>query len=486
MAKAYNLHRVVLCAVFINVGSGGVLQTLLLREVSLFTLTYEINQTHQDTVKYKNPVKNDPSIPSNERHQDTTMNEDVLEKLLQEWKMPFLNSPLGPNVVQGIEAHCMNLDAVQFMNNPKCSGPILQRTHLLHLGKAGGGTVRSFFGGGLNQCHPRPCRPVENLFATKKLLILTMRDPIDRFVSAFYYQLLKDCHPTNETRIASDLHAVLQDPFKYCMIRGRTQEALILHVTYQGNVNYLAHDLCQAMEQQDLSDFPDPWRNAKQIKHAKSPLAEWLEPYYEVKRVADKINQTAKTRHFKAWQTWDQPFYEEKNWKDMPRPLLWALALERLNKNATTHPSFTEPLTYEDQVVRLGDLLRQNKNIPAGNYTTPRYSRPQHVATHSSMASGHSPPKLDEYGTCCMARYLLAKDYALLQAILDHWIGGTQTTHPAHKLLDQWKFTLRPELVQLCSWGAPLDQVQCVLSIQSMVQRRLQYLGDQTCQQISR
>ena len=72
---------------------------------------------------------------------------------------------------------------------------------LLHQGKDGGGTVlgheKKIWKIGIRQCHPHPC---PKTFANQKnyTRILTLRDPIDTFVSAFYYRAAKiECCKTS-------------------------------------------------------------------------------------------------------------------------------------------------------------------------------------------------------------------------------------------------------------------------------------------------
>lgn len=66
---------------------------------------------------------------------------------------------------------------------------------LLHMGKDGGGTIREIARTDwrirLLECHPEPCPFVFKRFKGFTSQLVTIRDPIDRFVSAFYYRGLR-------------------------------------------------------------------------------------------------------------------------------------------------------------------------------------------------------------------------------------------------------------------------------------------------------
>lgn len=143
----------------------------------------------------------------------------------------------------------------------------------LHVGKAGGGTVRhhlnTFWELEFKECHPWPCpRWVINPEGNPAIA-LSVRDPIDRFVSAFYYT-------------AKSLRG------KCLMKKACSDDAYMPELTavqvifdkHKENVNSLAEALCD--------DTPSSWgggldsskaarEDVKVIEHAAWSLVNWTE-----------------------------------------------------------------------------------------------------------------------------------------------------------------------------------------------------------------
>ena len=135
----------------------------------------------------------------------------------------------------------------------------------LHIGKAAGGTfnhrVRKEWNVFVEQCHPAPCSKRLQSAPKPQALVVALRDPVDRFVSAFYWRAYMVCHPTQ-----SDW----KGPPRGC--KRSPREAQTLFQTYNLSASQLAEDLCSADATLKLQA-----RDAlATIQHARWSIQDWL------------------------------------------------------------------------------------------------------------------------------------------------------------------------------------------------------------------
>jgi hypothetical protein len=123
---------------------------------------------------------------------------------------------------------------------------------MLHVGKAGGGTfdlrTRQWWHVTLEKtCHPQPCLHASYDLArvNETTVFISVRDPVDRYVSAFYWRLQLWCRSNSshykETRIAGG--PATRFPDQYCG-HYRPAEREVLFTRYRENANLLAESLC--------------------------------------------------------------------------------------------------------------------------------------------------------------------------------------------------------------------------------------------------
>ena len=153
----------------------------------------------------------------------------------------------------------------------------------LHIGKAAGGSfnhrtraqLRLF----IEQCHPAPChnllRRPNNDNNNKRHILVTLRDPVDRFLSAFYWRIYMLCHPNPVEQ--QQQHG----PPLGCKVR--PAEARILFYTYQQNASKLAEDLCSPLQPVRTKARA----SLRKIEHAKWSIQNWLD--FDWKSQADHI-----------------------------------------------------------------------------------------------------------------------------------------------------------------------------------------------------
>lgn len=134
----------------------------------------------------------------------------------------------------------------------------------LHIGKAGGGTVNfrfhQYWKMAVGQIHPTP-KP--EVVVPDLYIMINIRDPIDRFFSAFNWKMACLCNPFGDNRRKSEL--AYGSPQTMCNPGGEIERQLIFH-KYNMTANNLAEAVCTEEGREDL----------RQIQHAKFNIKDWL------------------------------------------------------------------------------------------------------------------------------------------------------------------------------------------------------------------
>ena len=144
----------------------------------------------------------------------------------------------------------------------------------LHMGKAAGGTVEARWQSGwkihVQKCHPGLCPKAWKNNNTG--LVLTIRDPVDRFVSAFYWRTLVLCNPHGDTRTMASCPTVLSDLTRLCK-QAPPMEAELLFGEYYSDANRAAEDLCST----DTIKVERLRKLIHNLNHVEHPIQEWLD-----------------------------------------------------------------------------------------------------------------------------------------------------------------------------------------------------------------
>jgi hypothetical protein len=235
----------------------------------------------------------------------------------------------------------------------------LNNTLFLHPGKAGGGFVEQRMEQWrlrFRVCHPLPCHKRLLRFDS---LIMSVRDPADRFVSAFNWRALVLCRLENETRSPA-LRNATDHPDLFCKPNSPVETRKI-HETYKSNVNMLAEALC------DSGITGDQARAAsKRILHARTTLTDWI-PSDRVANLTVIVLEPG----FDFIQQIDSG-------------LKWAVSQTHGEENAAWLSNNIQNTTMAKEWL------------------------------HSSSVNDYRPPPLSPLGTCCLVQHL-AEDYKLLQ-----------------------------------------------------------------------
>ena len=147
------------------------------------------------------------------------------------------------------------------------------------MGKAGGGTIasrlRKVWRLQIFQCHPFPCvnEKWKEPDFDHPILLISLRDPVDRFVSAFYWRILRLCHPELDKRGE-----------RPASVRGTTcqndnnrdefvDETEALFYRYNQNASWLAEDLCST----NKTKAQIARESLGFIWHAQYDIGDWLD-----------------------------------------------------------------------------------------------------------------------------------------------------------------------------------------------------------------
>lgn len=151
---------------------------------------------------------------------------------------------------------------------------------ILHIGKSAGGTlnhrVRQEWRIFVEQCHPAPCNDILRKPDNQRYLFVTLRDPIDRFVSAFYWRAFMVCHPDETKRL-------WDGPPRGCKANRYKKEAKILYLEYNLNASRLAQDLCS----HDVDVRTNAESALRTIEHAKWSIHDFLD--FDWRRHAQRL-----------------------------------------------------------------------------------------------------------------------------------------------------------------------------------------------------
>jgi len=288
---------------------------------------------------------------------------------------------------------------------------------LLHIGKAGGGTLQSRwrFIYGINppqSCHPLPCPSVFRLSTAKmhtrnpnsrkqhlpplvtlKSILITIRDPIDRFVSAVNWRLTELCDPRGDNRT---VHQQPWDsPDERCNLQSllsSPKERQVLFFKYQGNVSLLAEALCTEEGKKDRM----------LILHTNS-IQEWLtRTTWETSR--NKLLPVVQERGFDFHDQLDQAIEWVQQQQQLESTADFAMRKKEAKKRDCV----------------LSEAATASKDLPVGQIPEAT-SMLQNLATarHTSSGQKHRFTKrLSARGEFCAAKYY-SEDYKLLQELKD-------------------------------------------------------------------
>ncbi len=322
----------------------------------------------------------------------------------------------------------------------QCYLNMTESVRFYHLGKGGGGTI--FFslrenGVVVQRDHPRP-KLLNGLVST---LLINIRDPVDRFVSAFNWRSLLFCQRDGEHRKKYPSEVDHKDrrryqphlhPGDFCFDESLyPKEAEIIQRLYNDDINKLAESICE-----ESSNFAQTVEFTKFISHAKLSLAEWLRPL-----LLDMNTTSIKPQGLSKFMaiTFEQQSQHNSS-------------LLRHTLDAVHQLHFDHGV---DE--KIFDSIMRHKPI--------RTKKVREMMKHSSNKT-RKDKVLGAIGECCLARFL-EDDYRLIQSMI-----GDSNTIKAIGVLDY----AHPIIREACEWGSSTRRQLCHADLQSMLHRRAKFL----------
>lgn len=333
--------------------------------------------------------------PTHQEHDHQSSSIDVLAQ--EEDKQHELPPP--PGEVQEPPA-VINCTAARQIPPPQPLTLSASTCIFLHLGKAGGG----YIGARLGQiwkvwfekvCHPDPCASNQWKSSSQNALknnsayvLVNIRDPVDRFESAFYWGLTIVCR-LNDKREQSLLAKV--NPGKYCVSDRASR--ITLFRKYKQDVNVLANDLCHhsttnVNQTIARADAEKAEKAVRSIAHAKHTIHDWL----------SELLQNQKTHEAVLI-----PIILHKNFS-------LDIQVDHAVRMIENHTHFESPESFS----RRQDHVKTLDTCPS-----PPSDNTNKIqdAMHSSKVGGLFP-RLDIKGRKCLAQFL-ENDYKLLSKLAD-------------------------------------------------------------------
>ena len=161
-----------------------------------------------------------------------------------------------------------------YKKSNRCAHSFKDQVTFFHVGKAGGGTISNELRNNrifLSRSHPKPSS--SRIYALKngpsKTLIVNVRDPIDRFISAFRWRLALLCKPDDGRQRHTNRMGATHHPHEVCSTGVREEK--MLRETYNSDPNALAEALCE-----DSPLHEDALEDYKTLGHSLT-LVEWLD-----------------------------------------------------------------------------------------------------------------------------------------------------------------------------------------------------------------
>ena len=329
--------------------------------------------------------------------------------------------------------------------NKYCKHTMSASVVFSHLGKGGGGSINLALRQNnitVKRFHPKPPGkkswvPFRNRNGS---LIVNIRDPVDRFVSAFRWRLTLFCHENDECIPVYSNNKTLfrmktAEPQNYCIGSDSNNDELnhekkTLTKTYHSDPSGLAEALCEGRSKTAVKDLYGI--------HHMYPLAKWLK------------------------------FLLASNSTDHGVHDIIAIPLEHQLQEKCGKDTFKEYLNQLPMHLLSHEYGRDlGENVLAAKTHKPTNNKQVDASRHSS-AQFFNNSGITLLGECCMARFL-EKDYQIIQTMVLSEAAEDQLIQP---LKDA-----HPVFFTACSWGSCALQQMCQSDLRSMLARRAMYLN---------
>ena len=345
-----------------------------------------------------------------------------------------------------------------YAEGSKCGHSFKEDTVAFHVGKGGGGTLMKHLGIGVNWVHPLPKSSINEQLQSGPLrtLIFNVRDPVDRFISAFNWRSIILCHPNDERhrgkkKIGKGKRTVggTKRPDEFCKDHYEEEE-IMLRETYESNPNVLAEALCH-----DSPLRPRAEQDFGNIHHS-TTLTQWLDFLIDprlAKNITNDGIQKFLVLPVEKRSGANETLFE-KHIENLQRHLL----KNRYGVDAS------------DKMMQLAQEKKVKKEEEERRLNKPK--RETHLHSSSNFHNS-TKPMLTKLGECCLARYLI-DDYRLIQSML----GGGKASNIDLAIAGLDPLDAHPVIQKACTWGNEQHKQECRGDLISMLMKRAKYLDE--------
>ena len=290
---------------------------------------------------------------------------------------------------------------------------------LLHLGKAGGGTISQQFiawGFSLEECHGSAWHCFDDYKNgwDHRLAFLTVRDPIDRLISAFNWQVKQTCALHNETRtIANPINLAIQYPDKYCKDTKKHNNLSPTGPLFQSSVEIFVSNLCPSSDDHEVGVKVDTTSTAFESMV-------WRIPHVRDCSLSSYLGETTTTKTFNWQKQVDNlvPIVMEKGWdlkQAVDESIIALFYHSSSNLFQQGENDDNEWLFTMRQTLATCPVVDNDNNLLEGVDDDARSQTKLHT---SALSKDGTEKYLSKRSQQCLAKYY-QRDYEILQELLD-------------------------------------------------------------------
>ena len=290
---------------------------------------------------------------------------------------------------------------------------------LLHLGKAGGGTISQRFiawGFSLEECHGSAWHCFDDYKGgwDHRLAFLTVRDPIDRLISAFNWQVKQTCALHNETRtIANPINLAIQYPDKYCKDTKKHNNLSPTGPLFQSSVEIFVSNLCPSSDDHEVGVKVDTTSTAFESMA-------WRIPHVRDCSLSSYLGETTTTKTFNWQKQVDNlvPIVMEKGWdlkQAVDESIIALFYHSSSNLFQQGENDDNEWLFTMRQTLATCPVVDNDNNLLEGVDDDARSQTKLHT---SALSKDGTEKYLSKRSQQCLAKYY-QRDYEILQELLD-------------------------------------------------------------------
>jgi len=257
-----------------------------------------------------------------------------------------------------------------------------------------------------------PSRRLKHNYGTTfKVIFIDLRDPVDRFVSAFYWRQLVHCDPEGDEREPGTGRAANRHPDTHCTnepdIEYSDREMRVLYYDYNRDANELASALCS----DDAAKSRRAELDMEEIGHTKLSITDWI----------------GRNNDFELYDGLAYPIVMEEPYDilaQVDEGLQWAYNKTRFEGSSAFQRRKAK--------VAAKSCLERKRKLGQNNNDTDDETGDN---LHSSSQSSNKKP-LSKTNEACVANYFRS-DYKILLQVQNRFCQSTTCVKAIQSILDR-------------------------------------------------